>query len=320
MKRSARVRTLVALAVGIALIAATPALAQEKYKGYARGELLITAQELKTLVDAKDPKLVILAVAEGGLTGSYTRGHIPGSFQVWRPDYEPPVGKPFPYDGMALNRADFEKFARSFGINNDSKVVIYDEKYDATRLWWLFFLYGKEDVRILDGGYYAWKEAGYDTAMGGSPDKPNNGTFVAKLARPGAVAGMTDVWRAKEDPDVQVWDTREPDEWSGETKKGKAKRAGRIPWSTFQSWKEFRTKVSDQPTAFKPAAEIQKVVEKFKMDPNKEQIFYCQSGVRTTTAIFTLYMLGWDAEKLRNYDGSWLEWSYFEENPIVVGK
>jgi 3-mercaptopyruvate sulfurtransferase SseA len=29
--------------------------------------------------------------------------------------------------------------------------------------------------------------------------------------------------------------------------------------------------------------------------------------------------MGWDPDRLHNYDGSWLEWSYNEDNPIVVG-
>jgi thiosulfate/3-mercaptopyruvate sulfurtransferase len=39
-------------------------------------------QELKHLVDARDPKLVVLAVVE---PVSYKAGHIPGSINVWRP-------------------------------------------------------------------------------------------------------------------------------------------------------------------------------------------------------------------------------------------
>ena len=53
------------------------------------------------------------------------------------------------------------------------------------------------------------------------------------------------------------------------------------------------------------------------MDKSKRQIFYCQSGVRTTTGMFALYLMGWDPEKLANYDGSWIQWSYFEKNPLV---
>lgn len=139
----------------------------------------------------------------------------------------------------------------------------------------------------------------------GKGDKKGN--FASKHRRPGWVASMDDLWRALTSKDIQLWDAREPAEWTGSEKKGNAKRAGRVPWASFQSWKEFRVNVDDRPTGFKTAAEIQKVIENFNMNPDKDQIFYCQSGVRTTTAIFMLYLMGWDPDRLKNYDGSWLE-------------
>lgn len=307
-----------ALVVG--LIVVSPAVAGKKYKGFERGEALITPQELKGLMDAKDRDLVLIGVVKGGLTGSFTRGHIPGAYSVWRPDYTTSAGEPYPYEGMVKNAAEFQNFARSLGIDNDSKVVIYDEKYDATRLWWAFFLYGKTDVRILDGGYEGWKEAGYDTEMGGGMDKGSKtGNFVAELREGAMVASMADVWRAKSDETLQVWDTREPDEWSGDTLKKGAYRKGRVPWAEFLSWKDFRVKVNDAPTEFKTAAEVQTVIKKNKISMDKAQIFYCQSGVRTTTHIFMLYLMGWDMDQLLNYDGSWIEWSYYEANPVESG-
>ena len=42
-------------------------------------------------------------------------------------------------------------------------------------------------------------------------------------------------------------------------------------------------------------------------------VFYCQSGVRTTQLIFGMVKAGWPLESLRNYDGSWVEWSHVAE-------
>ena len=305
-------------AVALAFLAwVAPAVAEQKYKGFERGEALITPEELSKLIDVQDSKQVVLAVVE---PVSYRAGHIPGSLNIWRPDYELDVGHPYPFDGMLLEGDAFQGFARGLGIDNDSKVVVYDEKYDAMRVWWAFYLYGKTDVRVLDGGYAAWKTAGLHADLSltrGSADR--RGDFVAKPRRSGWVAQMADVWRAQTSKDVQVWDNREPAEWSGAEKKGNARRAGRVPWAVFQSWKEYRLEADGKPAGFKPAAEIQQVIDTFKMDRGKEHIFYCQSGVRSTTPVFVLYLMGWDVDRLHNYDGSWLEWSYHEQNPIATG-
>jgi thiosulfate/3-mercaptopyruvate sulfurtransferase len=302
----------------VAFGATGPAMANDMYKGFKRGDALISVEELHKLVEAKDPKLVVIGVLKGI---SYKAGHIPGSLNVWRPDYGSAKGETYPFGGMMVNRVEFEKFARGLGINNDSKVVVYDEKYDATRLWWAFYLYGKTDVRVLDGGYQAWKAAGYDvdmTLLNPSADKAGN--FTAKPRREAVVASMDDVYRAKTDPEIQVWDTREKKEWTGEELKKGAFRKGRIPWATFLNWKEFKQPVAEgeQPTAFKDAKGVEAVVEKYGLKPEDRHIFYCQSGVRTTTEMFALYLIGWDVDNLANYDGSWIEWSYHEKNPLVT--
>ncbi|RMH64275.1 MAG: sulfurtransferase, partial [Bacteroidetes bacterium] len=287
--------------------------------GFERAEALITVQELKQLIDAKDPKLVLIAVAK---PVSYRAGYIPGAVNVWRPDYEPKEGEPFPFGGMMLGRKDFEEFARRLGVDNDSKVVLYDEKYDATRLWWGFYMYGKTDVRVLDGGYQAWKKAGYPVKRVLATSPAKKGNFTAKGPLGGWSWGMDMVWRAKNDPDIQLWDTREKDEWDGSKLKSGAFRKGRVPWAKFLNWKEFKKPVAEgeAPTEFRTAAEIAKVIARHGMDPNKHQLFYCQSGVRTTTEMFALYLMGWDPAKLHNHDGSWIEWSYYKENPVVCEK
>jgi thiosulfate/3-mercaptopyruvate sulfurtransferase len=305
--------------LGAAVMVAVAGLASvaDSYKGFARAEALITVQELKQLREAKDPTLVLLGVVE---PLSFAAGHIPGAVNIWRPDYELKVGQPYPFAGMLLDRPRFQAFARGLGIDNDSRVVVYDEKYDAPTIWWAFFLYGKTDVRVLDGGYPAWKAAGYPTESFLSGARPTRvGDFVARQRGTAWLASMDDVRRAQAASDVRVWDAREPAEWSGAETKGTVRRAGRIPWAAFQSWTEYRTEIDGKATAFKTAAEIQQVIDKFGMERHQTHIFYCQSGVRSTTAIFALYLMGWSPERLFNYEGSWLEWSYYDQNPALTG-
>ena len=201
----------VAAAAVVTLLAPGAAVAAEKYKGYERGDLLISVSELKQLIDAKDPKLVVLAVAN--VAEYRLPGHIPGAIRVWRPDYEIAVSEKNPIEGMMLPQGDFQAFARKLGINNDTKLVIYDHQYDATRVWWGFMLYGKT-ARVLDGGFQAWKAAGYDTDSL-APSDPTAGNFTAAAPNPKLTAVMADVYKAEKDPNIQLWDTREKTEWTG---------------------------------------------------------------------------------------------------------
>jgi thiosulfate/3-mercaptopyruvate sulfurtransferase len=222
-----RLETSLLLGAAVILALTVPAAAADKYKGFVRAEALITVHELKHLSDAKDPKLVILGVVE---PESFSGGDIPGSINIWHPDYELKVGQPYPFEGMILDRKRFQDFARGLGIDNDSRVVVYDEKYDATSIWWAFFLYGKTDVRVLDGGYPAWKAAGYTTESSLSGARPARvGTFVARQHGAAWLASMEDVRRAQAASDVRVWDARRTRRmvWGGK----KRQRAARGPHS-----------------------------------------------------------------------------------------
>ena len=319
--RSLMTRAVVSVVLA-GLSVAVPVVAGEKYKGFERGEALITPRELKDLMDAKDPKLVLIGVVRGGLTGSFTRGHIPTAYSVWRPDYTTEENSPYPYGGMMKDAAEFQEFVRSLGVDNDSKVVIYDEQYDATRLWWGFYLYGKTDVRILDGGYDGWKAAGFDTDMGAGADRGARiGNFVARPRLQEMVGSMADVWRAKDNASmVAVGHARARRVERRNTEEGRVPQGTQCRGPAFLSWKDFRLEVNDgTPTEFKSAAEIQKVIDANGIGKDQTHVFYCQSAVRTTTHIFALYLMGWDMDNLLNYDGSWIEWSYHEENPVATG-
>jgi thiosulfate/3-mercaptopyruvate sulfurtransferase len=156
--------------------------------------------------------------------------------------------------------------------------------------------------------------------MGGADKPANVGTFTAKEPLKGWVVGMDEVKLAQTDPTWKLWDTREGKEWKGEELKKGAFRKGRIPWATFQNWKEYKQPVEGEKefTEFKDAAGVEAVIAKFGMTPEQHHVFYCQSGVRTTTGMFALYLMGWDPAQLHNYDGSWIEWSYHQDTPVVV--
>lgn len=303
---------LLILLAGFVLSAAADAA--EKYKDYARGEMFITAQELNQLMEAKDPKLVIIAVAK---KTHYFSGHIPGSFHLWRPDYEADAKTQRGVTDNIIGPEGYTKLMQGLGVSPDSKVVVYDHKYDATRLWWAFYYYGKTDVRILDGGIKAWKKAGYSTDLVASGKAARQGTWVAKIAYPAMRVDTPDILALENRADAQLWDVREDKEFCGTSIKKGAFRAGRVPWAVQADWVNVKGKGNN--AEWVSADEARKFFEKVGFDPNKQHYFYCQSGVRTTQLIYTLYALGWPMDKLHNYDGSWIAWSKDEKLSIEKG-
>ena len=307
-------RFFLALSFLLFLPAAGAHAGQSGYKGFPRGDALISVQELKQLLDAGDPSLVIVA-AEGSL--DYRAGHIPGAYQVDRPDYEAPPETQNGVTGNIIDAAGFTELARRLGINRDSKVVVYDAKYDATRIWWAFTYYGKSDVRVLDGGVKAWKEVGYPVEILAADAPAQPGNLVAAIALPHLRVDTADIVALRNHPAAQLWDTRSLEEFTGAKQMKGAYRAGSIPGSRHSEWTLFKKR--ENSSEWLTAAEMQPLLTKRGFDPEKEQYFYCQSGVRSTQVLFALYLSGWQLEKLHNYDSSWIGWSKDASLPVEAG-
>jgi thiosulfate/3-mercaptopyruvate sulfurtransferase len=304
-------RTFLALLPALAFLAPGAYAAQPGYKGYPRGNALIPARELKGLIDARDPDLVIVA-AQGNL-----EYHIPGAQQVDRPAYAAPPETQSGVTGNIVDAADFTRLAQSLGIDRGSTVVIYEDQFDATRLWWAFTYYGKSNVRILDGGVQAWKAAGFPVELLPPAASTKTGNFVAAVAHPGLRVDTPDIAALHDHPTAQLWDNRSLKEFTGEEQRKGAYRAGRIPGSRHSEWVLFKKK--ENRAEWVTADEMKPLLRKLGFDRKKDQYFYCQSGVRSTQGLFALYLSGWPLEKLHNYDSSWIGWSKDDRLPLEAG-
>ena len=260
---------------------------------------------------AQDPQLVLLGMTH---PWRFRWRHLPGSYPVWRPQIGQAGGS------RLLDAAGFEAWAQGLGIHNGSSVVIWDRHYDACRLWWAFQRYGKTDVRVLDGGLRAWRSCGFRLERGPARAAPPiaPGSFQASEASGFPTAEIADVLASEMNPDVQLWDCRSTAEWQGRRRLRGARKAGRIPWARHLPWELFRNN-SRRDRRFHSRDQIQEVIEAFGMNPAKRQLFYCQSGVRTTVPMLALARLGWDPGGLSNYDGSWRQWSQCDGLPCRTG-
>jgi thiosulfate/3-mercaptopyruvate sulfurtransferase len=284
----------------------------ERIEKYANPDMLVSAAQAREMLADETNDIVLLDVRRGA---QYLLGHIPGAVQVFRPDYGAAEGE-YEFGGMVASREKTAEFLGNLGITPDTTIMAYDAKgdYDAARLWWQLEMYGHENYIMIDGGINAWKEAGFETNTVASPDvEPVEYEFENPVDR-SRYATLADVVAAMDDPNTIILDTRSKAEVVGEDIKKGAFRAGHIPGSV---WIEYKLAL-DEGTKFRCCDELRPVFAEAGITPDKNIIVYCQSGVRSAHTTYVLTeILGF--ENVKNYDGSWIEWSYNEDLPVATG-
>ncbi len=239
--------------------------------GYAHQEILLQPEELKALIDRKEPSLKIVDVRE---KLQYLGGHIPGAVQVWRPDIE---DRMHALPGMMAVEKQVEDLMGDLGIGSKSMIVIYSDGPDNGRLWWVLAYYGFpiRQMKLLDGGIGAWKAKGYPVEI--VPPKVEKATFEflkeTKTART-ILCTLSDVKSALRKPDKVILDVRSKGEyWGEETKKG-ATRPGRIPGVTWIEWKKVLVEAGPFKDYWKPAVEVKEVFSTKGITPDKDIYIY----------------------------------------------
>ena len=209
------------------------------------------------------------------------------------------VSNPFP---SAFPSAEqFQKEARNLGINNDSAIVVYDDKgiYSSARVWWMFKAFGYQNVAVLDGGFPEWRRSGYPTEPM-SVYIRDKGSFSADL-QPKYMKFFNDVKNASKNKTNIIIDARSQDRFNCvEPEPRLGLRKGTIPHSVNLPFTDLF-----QNGVLKSKKDIAKA---FYMVANKNDavIFSCGSGL--TACVLAL---GADISGYKNisvYDGSWTEW------------
>jgi thiosulfate/3-mercaptopyruvate sulfurtransferase len=125
------------------------------------------------------------------------------------------------------------------------------------------------------------------------------------------------------DQSVQVIDARTFNEFKGNDVR--AIRGGHIPGAISipyeQNWKDPATASklakrevkTNSGMALKSTEDLKALYS--KLDPNKETVVYCQSGVRASETAVVLQNLGY--KKVKIYDSSWLGWASHLASPVA---
>ena len=126
--------------VGTLLAVGCEAAQQESKAGVQSDSPIISATELKKLIDANEPGLKILEPSVDAEV--FSEGHLPGArFLHWVDDLTDPENKD--YFSNPQPEAFAELMSRH-GIENGDRIVIYDRLSSrlSTRLYWTFKVFG----------------------------------------------------------------------------------------------------------------------------------------------------------------------------------
>lgn len=282
--------------------------------GYTHPEVLLQPEELKAMLDQKDPALKIIDVRH---EVKYYLGHIPGAVQVWRHDLD---NKKPSSPGMPIPAAQLEKIMGRLGITHRDTLIIYSDQFDHTRLWWLLAYYGfpLNRMKLLDGGIEAWKARGYPTQLTSPRIKRTSFKLPAAAQVKALLATWEEVKGAIHNPHKVILDDRSLRQYQGEEREEGAARAGHIPGAVWVEWKETRVPEGFFKGYWQPAEKIKKIYADQGITPDKDIYIYSRAGLRATHSLVSLYLVGYPLEKLHLYAGSWMEWSRSKE-PIATG-
>lgn len=139
----------------------------------SRQEVLITAAELKI-------RLASFILIDVGAEESGRNEGISGAVPVRAAAFAGSGG------GVQGNRplpdiAQLQDHVRNWGIDDDSEIVLYDDKgnLQAARGWWTLKWAGLTKVRLLDGGLAAAKQAGLPLAPLQQPERTGQAALSA---------------------------------------------------------------------------------------------------------------------------------------------
>ena len=202
------------------------------------------------------------------------------------------------------------------GVSSDKTIVIYGEPNDPWRtdgrFFWMFERYGFQRVALLDGGLAGWKQAGKKIQRG-----RQNSTLQSNLTTNNinlnnqVIADKILIKKVLLDKNFMIIDNRIRKEFDGTTPYG-TPRGGHIPNAIHIHWPKFFQTNGN----LKTLAALNSILDQNGIRPDQEIIVYCTGGVRSAMAYFVFRYMGY---KVRNYDGSWWDWSQ-SSLPIEVNR
>lgn len=273
---------------------------------------IISPAEARRLIETAEPRQRPIVLDTRGGYKDYFRGHLPQAhhlnFDTLRGTDR---GVPVQYLPDDLTRALLIRA----GVDRDRMHLVYatgsrlpnDEILSASMVAFVLEKFGVQDIRIVDGGLPAWKEAQLPVTQEYFGNPP--GTLPEK-ANPQIAVAIDELLDLKGRPAVVLVDARPRNEYLGDDDVWL--RKGHIPGAISFHW--ARLMHQDNTHLFRPFAQVKSELEAAGITPDKEIIVYCGTSREGSLLRFYLKHVA-KYPHVRLYEGSWKEYASLKQHP-----
>lgn len=242
----------------------------------------------------------------------YGGGHVPGAVNAEWQSFSKMKGLPGSR-GWATLLAPKSIAARigALGIDGSRPVIVYGEPGSWGQEGFIALalrMAGVTGVRILDGGWPAWRAAGLPVTKEVPRPQPKN--FRMKAFREDLKATVEHIRERMNS--AKILDVRTLEEYRG-ARYFSEKRGGHIPGAILVPYNHL----IGRDGLLLPESDLKNLYEKAGIMPEDEIIVYDTAGVRSAYATWVLLMLGY--RNVRNYDASFHEWAGIPELSVETG-
>lgn len=273
---------------------------------------IISPEEAKKMIENPDVSKRPLVLDTRGGYKDYFRGHLPTAHHI---NFDTLRGTDKGVPVQYLPDEMTKQLLVRAGVDKDRTHLLYatgeklpnDEILSASMVAFVLEKYGVKDIRLLDGGWPAWKAAGYPTTQ----EYPNTpaGDLPAAMS-PEIALNVDQVLAEKGKPGVVLVDARPMNEFLGQDEIWL--RKGHIPGAISFHWAKAMT--TDNTHKFKPAEEMKADLTAAGLTPDKDIMVYCGTSREGSLLRFYLkYVMNYP--KVRLYEGSWKEYVHLKQHP-----
>jgi thiosulfate/3-mercaptopyruvate sulfurtransferase len=247
----------------------------------------------------------------------YIAGHIPGAVHLnensMKSTYEGLPARYLSPEHMPeiMGRAGIAPFDPALVYTGRGEVTATGDGLEQYAFAYLLLRFGHKQVYLLDGGLDKWT-AEHRPSTKELPKVIQ--TRYSPVVDETVLIRLDEFLKIKDDSNTVLLDARKPDVYSGDG--GIWLRKGHIPGAVNLPW--FLLVNPDNKTWLKPVEEVKKLVEQVGTTKGKLIICSCGTG-RSATVLYAIIKHLLECERVRLYEGSFLEWSADAKRPVVKG-